>query len=319
MPKAASLFAGVDSEIDRLLGIPDNPKYGQTLPRFGYKAAAYLLSKETSTSEASAIVSRVYDLLEGNWKSPPYKPSPKLWVSRMTWSWSPDFKAFEVPLERAVVSLFRFQGLINAKGVSSPLWFNQIPVAAGLVSAADGKRCIDLVYRKNTGIYDFVELKYARLEHGGDTPLGAAMQILKHAAAYLLVRAKRGELEKNGWKPEIVDSFLTGDGQKLKAKATPTELLDATEVTLCVLAPSSFYAKFELGWLSTEINRGLESLIASGRFGRLKVLRFQFEHFNTANLFQPSGGNGFKFDFTRCVLPAKWTDLAAKDVAPALG
>ena len=196
------------------------------------------------------------------------------------------------------------------------MWFNQVPVAAGLVATEDGsnafggKYCIDLVCRKSKGTYDFIELKFACLEAGGDTPLCAAIEILKYCAAYLFVIAHQGELESRGYAPKITDAYLN-DGQELETKskriiATATELLEATDVTLCVLGPTNFYAKFGflVTWLSTEINRGLDSFIASHRIGRLKSLRFRFESFESDNLFQSVGENGFKFNLTRHLVTA---------------
>ncbi len=319
----AGLFAGVDLKIDELLGIPDDrKKYGQA-PRFKHRAAAERLSKDDRCFKTDEFMCDVYELVEGNWRRSPRTPSPKLWVPRMTWSWSPKHRAFEVPLERNVASLSRLQSLISREeGVPYPMWFNQIPVAAGLVAkedgsnAGEGKNCVDLICRKGKALYDFVELKFSRSEDTGDTVLGAAMEILKYSAAYLFVVANRTELEKRGWTPKISDDYLNDDERpdahnSTKNFATATELLEATGITLCVLAPRSLYAPFQLECLSTEINSGLSRFIASRRLGRLVNLQFRFEYFGELFEVQRDGGNGFKFDFTRHLVPPRWADLRA--------
>ena len=86
----------------------------------------------------------------------------------------------------------RLQRLLTNK--QYPVWFNQIPVAAGLArkpdgkDAGEGKRCVDLVCRTAKGKYDFIELKCPRpAQNKSDTPLGAAFELLKYAAAYVFV------------------------------------------------------------------------------------------------------------------------------------
>ncbi len=281
------------------------------------KGTAEYFNEGKGDSDPAMLISAIYDLIETNWRNHGGGvPSHKLWVPRMTWTWSGGHKAFEVPLERALVSIYRFQRLIDAGDVSSPLWFNQIPVAAGLVrkpdgkDAGEGKRCVDLVYRKSLGKYDFVELKYARDGNGGDTPLGAAVAILKYGAAYLLTVTNRAELERKGWEREMKDWFLTGDENNVRRKATSTELHDATDISLCVLAPRHFYHQYELQWLAGEIDAGLGTFVKdlSQRINKtLPRMSFQFEYFDEP--FKESTGNDFKFNFTRHPVPVRWSKL----------
>lgn len=92
-------------------------------------------------------------------------------------------------------------------------------------------------------------------------------------------------------------------------KATATELLEASEVNLCVLAPLHLYNGFDLGWLETELNVGLQAILTDGRnYGTLGKIAFRFEYLKNSP-FSVSEGNGFNFDFSRHQL----TDWNAAD------
>lgn len=135
------------------------------------------------------------------------------------------------------------------------MWFNQIPAAQGLTSRYDGKIAVDLVCRTGVGKYDFIELKFPKTD-SGETPLEAAMQLLKYGVAYLFAVKNLEALKNANYKPQL-------DGRALRA--TATELLEASEVNPCVPAPRHFYNGFDFGWLENELNVGLRSILAESR------------------------------------------------------
>jgi hypothetical protein len=297
-----SFFDGVDPKIDELLQIPhDRKKYGGPL-LYKSKESALFLRKSPSSGIGPGLVSEILKLLEANWsrRDSSLTPSSKLWVPRIRPEFDEKFQPGEVPLERTLVDFFSFWRPLLGGGPDPELmWFNQIPAAQGLTSKHEGKIAVDLVCRTGAGKYDFVELKFPKT-HPGETPLGAAMQLLKYGAAYLFAVRNLEALKNANYKPQLDDQLL---------KATATELLEAAEVKLCVLAPSHFYKGFDLGWLETELNVGLQSIVADSRNkGKLRTIAFQFEYLHDTP-FRVADRNGFMFDFSRYHL----TDWNAAD------
>jgi len=126
------------------------------------------------------------------------------------------------------------------------------------------------------------------------------MQLLKYGAAYLFAVRNLEALKNANYKPQLDGSVVN---------ATTTELLEASEVNLCVLAPRYFYKGFDFGWLETELNVGLQSILADSRNkGKLITIAFRFEYLKNSP-FSVSEGNGFNFDFSRHHL----TDWKAAD------
>jgi hypothetical protein len=209
--------------------------------------------------------------------------------------WSEKYTALEVPFERSVVALFKFYDVlrehIDAKPDSYLTWFNQIPIASGIVSKREGKNAIDLVCRTARGIYDFVELKIPKPVNGSETPLYAAMEILKNGLLYLFTRRHMPDLMRQGYSPKLPRARKQGI-------ISATEILEATQVTLCVLAPKYFYKKFNLAWLEGELNKGLKALLANNPVDGLDRMTFRWEHLPDRP-FEITGQNGFKLDFTR--------------------
>ncbi len=121
-------------------------------------------------------------------------------------------------------------------------WWNQMPIASGLVSkASDKTRAIDLVrQRKNdSNSYQLIELKVTQ---GAGSPLVAVMEILRYGLVYFLLR----KTPKPAWfKGEWVDK---------------RPIFKAKRVDLCVLAPHKYYDGYELGWLEKELSDGLLQL-----------------------------------------------------------
>lgn len=144
----------------------------------------------------------------------------------------------EVMLERAIVQRWPND------------WTSQMPVASGLFGTGTDKYyAVDLVYDHKRGHYDFIELKLK-----SDTLLYTAMQILGYGLVYL---ASRQDKANN----------LNYDDAVLP-------LLNASHITLCVLASEAYYADCDLEWLENAINEGLNKF-AKPDFR----MKFRFEKF----------------------------------------
>ena len=160
-----------------------------------------------------------------------------------------------------------------------------------------------------------IELKCPRpgLKKSGETPLAAAFELLKYAAAYVFVVSHLDELKQLRWSPKIEDEIGAqgeADPKDLLAEiAEPWELLKAREITHCVLAPTYDYAPYQLGWLVKEINRDLKSFVAKS-LSRLSMT-FRFEYFDFDRLFGNGGAGREKLGFAleRNPVPEDWQRL----------
>lgn len=138
-------------------------------------------------------------------------------------------------------------------------WYNQVPVASGLVDHKLHKRCaIDLVRKADEKSFDFIELKL-----GSNTPLFAAIELLQYALVWLL-------------------SGTEDYGPRLGYLIPPT-LLSAERVSLYVLAPPKFYGVKPRGGSHqlvdySGVERGINQALSqrSSRF-----VSFGFERFGT--------------------------------------
>lgn len=172
------------------------------------------------------LAAMVYETIAANWLAGDADANKDR--SRQNWRWTlqpqigAENRSPEVVLERAIASACAAAGRTD--------WANQIPVASGLVvGASDGRCAIDLGQRRREGHYELIELKIA-----SDTPLFAAVEILGYASLWLLARKD----------PPV----------------TNPALLAAERVDLRVLAPSAFYATFDLRDLECRLNEGVQLL-----------------------------------------------------------
>jgi hypothetical protein len=195
------------------------------------------------------------------------------------------------------------------------VWFNQIPVAVGLAATKDGKRCVDLICRVAKGKYDFIELKCPRPgpKKFGETPLGAGLELLKYAAAYVFVVRHLDEIKQLDWSPKIEDEIAANEEadpkDRLAEIAEPWELLKAREITLCVLAPKYVYAGYQLDWLAKAINQDLKSFVAN--YLPQLSMTFRFEYFDFDRLFANRDGCSKTLEFVldRILVPEDWSRL----------
>ena len=315
------LFSAVNSIIDDLLGIPDDVKHYGHPPRCMRKAAANFLNQAKQASGLPLLVTTIYNQMLQNWCNRNVKavPTKKLWVPRTRKDWSYEFGSAEVPLERSAVELFKFYSVLSHRIDEQPnpdlMWFNQIPTATGVVSSREIKNAVDLVCRTAKGCYDFVELKFPRKGGVSETPLFAALEILKSGIAYLFARSHLAELRNVGYEPTIDKT----DAEQLKASAL--EILEAEHINLCVLAPRYFYDGLEFAWLDAELNAGLEQFLNRNReqLSGLRAMSFRFEYlcdqpFEVTKGIGSSERSGFKLDFTRHLVPATWADMKNSDL-----
>ncbi len=122
-------------------------------------------------------------------------------------------------------------------------WANQVPICSGAAGpSADRRRAIDLVHKAGDKHFQFIELKIA-----SDTPLYAAIEIIGYGCVWLLSRQQ--------------------------PSARTSELLQAEQVDLLVLAPERYYGDFRLGALAAALDAQVADLGRSFKLG----LSFRFE------------------------------------------
>ena len=141
---------------------------------------------------------------------------------------------------------------------SDEQWSNRIPVDAGMLGSC-GQRKIALAERREA-VCSVIELATT-----DNTPLAMAIRCLQHCVAYLFFRSRMAEVGAPEWTSQ-----------------SPPELLTAERLTAAVLAPRSYYARFErsLEWLQDLEKRLNRDLMRADvcRETQLPVA-FQFEIF----------------------------------------
>jgi hypothetical protein len=212
------IFDGTENIIHHALGLDAGKHLKQK------STCLNLRPKSNSLETVPKLVEDLRDHVYSNWSD--RIPSQENWrVERQT-TLAPHNKSPEVVLERAIA-------ILGARGTLGN-WYNQIPVASGMIDEkADKRAAVDLIHVQKREV-DFVELKW-----GSDTPAFAAFEILQYGIAYLLCRDKQN---------------IFGYESK--------ELMQSEYVSLQVLAPVEFYSPYDLGFLAVGIREGLEHLCA---------------------------------------------------------
>ena len=132
-------------------------------------------------------------------------------------------------------------------------WTNQMPTASGLVTSGERQRNIDLAHFRDVREFELIELKVE-----SDTPLFAAIEILKNGITYLYSRRHREEL-----------GYRESDQAPLWADV----------IHLRVLAPTGYFHGYNFGWLERFLNRSLAALVDPMLDGSLRI-DFSFERFS---------------------------------------
>lgn len=230
-----SILAGIDELVDDWLDI--EPKGSP--PHYRHRAAANELTRrEAPITGALTFLEASYAQIHANWLAAIVagytNPSKENW----RWKRHPNLGANnsspELQLERAIV---------NACGEN---WSNQMPTASGLTGPATDKRAaVDLVLREDSTSYSFIELKV-----NSDTPLFAAVEIIKYGLLFVWSKVNQNVL-----------------GYERKRQP----VLAANTVTLGVLAPADYYSNFELTDMASVLTSGLVE------FGKQHGVSLRFE------------------------------------------
>jgi len=236
-----SVLAGLDAIFDQHLGVED---IGASSPHHRHVESALRLSAGRPIRfQALQLLQDAYTRLllnlEGSPRFSSSGASKENWRFERRLGYAPENSSPEVTLEREIVR------------VMGEDWANQVPAASGLWNgAADKRRAVDLVVRVGEQCFELIELKVE-----SDTPLRAAVEILQYGLLYALARDRYPETQHAG-----------------------KDLLRATNVHLCVLAPLNYYAPYALAWLEHDLDVGLRSF-ALERFGIPLLSSFSFHEF----------------------------------------
>lgn len=252
--KSPNILSGVDDIIDRYLGVTHIGKS----PHYKHRESCIELSKSPLLDLAMLkLIDEVYNRIKSNWENaarpPGSKPNPG---SKQNWRFAKQKRVGggnkkEVAFERAIVNI------PTEVWPDAECWANQVPVASGLVgSVVDKRRAIDLVYRRGSDSYEFVELK---VDESGGTPLLAAMEILQYGLLYVFSRENTELLSQLNEK---------------------SELLQAQNIHLMVMAPAAYYSGYDLGWLEKAINCGLIGFRSERKYSF--QIDFEFESLSLA-------------------------------------
>ena len=206
----------------------------------GHKSALLELSQRKAFP--AGTVDAAYSQIASNWQL--CREAGIGSPSVANWRWrDPQFAISalntspEVRLERALIAACERLGGSD--------WSNQVPVASGIAGAkSERRRAIDLVHQRSPGHFELVELKVA-----SDTPLYAAFEIIGYTCIWLLSR--------------------------MDSPAPNNPLLMANAIDAVVLAPTAFYAPYQLETLRLQLDSDLQRL--GEQHG--VVLSFRFEAF----------------------------------------
>ncbi len=185
------------------------------------------------------LIPRLYARIEENWSG--RTPSPENWRLELQTYVGERNTSPEVLLERAIAVLAG-RGILNG-------WFNQIPVASGLIDEhADKRAAVDLVHVQGREA-NLVELKWE-----SDTPVYAAFEILRYGLAFLFCyeNRKRFGYSENG-------------------------LLGCSAVKLSVLAPQPYFETYDLASFGRQLSAAAHRFVADRTRGRLSMT-FRFDH-----------------------------------------
>ncbi len=268
--KKAGIFSGLEGTVNRYLLDPTWRRKNGKNTSFSHKKNCLLLSGNSTPSffKARKMISEMLGQIESNISnhiSATVEKEKKRTPSKANWNLNcrdksnPKVgmknKSPEVTLERAIIQARRMP-----HSEFADKWTYQMPVATGLFGSDTNKSSnIDLVRRRSDGVFDLIELKI-----GSDNPLYAAVELLQYGLAYAASRQFAQQI-----------GYDTG----------ALEILKATQINLCVLAPKSFYEppktdEYNFGWLEQGLNNALK-------------------HFNKKK-------HGYHMTFKFCLLNLNW-------------
>jgi len=195
------------------------------IQRLGHKSALIELCQRKTFPPGA--VHAAYSRIASNWQQ--CRKADMGSLSAANWRWRVPQLAIsvhntspEVRLERALIAACERLGRSD--------WSNQVPVASGIAGTnAERRRAIDLVHQRSPAHFELVELKI-----GSDTPLYAAFEIIGYTCIWLLSRRY--------------------------SPAPDNPLLAAQAIDAAVLAPTAFYARYQLDALREQLHDDLQRL-----------------------------------------------------------
>jgi hypothetical protein len=230
-----NIVASLDKDIDVFFGLD---KIGLSHQN---KRACVRLCGEQPTKDGAELVSQLLDRIAQNRSS--LTELGKAARGKEMWRWKKNRKlrlattSLEVRVERAIACSLNDD------------WVNQVPAASGLTKAREGRRSVDIIHRHNAREFTFIELKALRPGErpiGQQTPLFAAMEVLKYGLLLLFCKKNRDVL------------FPSGIERR--------PILNANRVHLEVLMTPNCYLRsvkkvpFHIGWLNRLVTDGLNEL-----------------------------------------------------------
>ncbi len=221
------IFQGTDEIIASFFGL----HAGKTIRQ---KSTCRRLSPTpVGKQDFEKLVSDLYEQIERNRTD--RVPSKENWRVMQVTTLADENRSPEILLERAIAILGEDRILAE--------WFNQIPVASGLVNDRANKRtAIDLMRLRDASV-EFVELKWA-----SDTPAFAAFEILLYGLAYLFCYINQ---EKLGYDEK--------------------SLMNVKTASLRILAPREYYDTYDHTWLGQGIDKGIRTLAGNLSGGELSM------------------------------------------------
>ncbi len=227
MKPLEGILAGTDQKIEDQLGLYKHGSVGKKLHAAPQKfSPKKLLEGMIIVIESNLITSRsassgiVLGTSKENWRE--YRPKQKH-----------DSRKQERDFEHQLADA----------GVGDEIWnwWNQMPIASGLVEyRADRTRAIDLACKRKTepSHYRLVELKCNR---DAGAPLVALMEIVRYGLVYFVLRKNR----ECDWLSNVDLSM---------------PIFQANQIDLCVLAPEDYYDGYRLGWLEINLTSAMNEI-----------------------------------------------------------
>ena len=222
-----SFFDGTEEVIARFLRLTPGQKLNQKSTSRDIKRLP------GGKSSAAALIDNLYRAMMDNYSG--RTPSPANWKERRRTNIADHNSSPEKLLERAVAIL--------AEKRHMPGWFNESPVASGVVDGYSDKRaCVDLVRLSDERVR-LIELKWE-----SDAPAYALFEIIRYGLAYVFFRvnAKKWNLDNRPF-------------------------MRPRHVSLEVVAPHLYYAQHDQQELIAQISQALHDFATAKTGGKLSM------------------------------------------------
>lgn len=224
---SASIFRGTDEIIAAFLDLGEQQSLKQKSTCLG------LTNPQKRTQDFEELIDDLFRQVESNRSD--RKPSSENWRLERQTNLGLTNTSPEVLLERAIA-------ILGERCILDD-WYNQVPVASGLVDhLADKRAAIDLL-QYNGVAAQFIELKWK-----SDTPVFALFEILRYGLAYILSYINQAEF---------------GYAEK--------PLMGLSGVSLCVIAPHDYYNGYDLSWLRRGLDHGIRAIASKASNGALDM------------------------------------------------